>query len=76
MAISGVGLHSFASGFCSCLIHQAQLPNKLGNYNVKKSKIKGQNEEGFYILICHFDLLCLIFDIVYLLPLEKGRCYN
>jgi len=36
----------FASGFCSCLIHQAQLPNKLGNYNVKKSKIKGQKERA------------------------------
>ena len=31
----GVGLCSLASGFCSCLIHQAQLPNKLGNYSFK-----------------------------------------
>jgi len=30
----------------------------------QKSKIKDQNEEGFYILICHFDFLSLIFDIV------------
>ncbi len=29
-----------------------------------KSKVKGQNDGGFYILICHFDLLCLIFNIV------------
>jgi len=29
-----------------------------------KSKVKDQNEEGFYILICHFDFLCLIFNIV------------
>ena len=29
-----------------------------------KSKVKEQNEEGFYSLICHFDFLCLIFDIV------------
>jgi hypothetical protein len=29
-----------------------------------KSKLKNQNEEGFYILICHFDFLCLIFNIV------------
>jgi len=28
------------------------------------SKIKGQNEEGFYILICHFDFLSLIFDFL------------
>jgi len=51
----------FASRFCSCLIHQAQLPNKLGNYlkikgqnekarESQKSKIKGQNEEDFYLL--------------------------
>jgi hypothetical protein len=25
---------------------------------------QSQNEEGFYSLICHFDFLCLIFDIV------------
>jgi len=37
---------NLASGFCICLIHQAQLPNKLGNYNVKKSKIKGQNDRA------------------------------
>jgi len=36
VAISvGMGLRSLASGFCSCLIHQAQLPNKLGNYSFK-----------------------------------------
>ena len=23
-----------------------------------------QDEEGFYILICHFDFLCLVFNIV------------
>ena len=32
--------------------------------NPKKAKLKNQNEEGFYILICHFDFLSLIFDIV------------
>ena len=39
----------------------------LGKQN---SKIKGQREEGFYILICHFDFLCLIFNKGgrYLLP--------
>jgi len=26
--------------------------------------LKSQDEEGFYILICHFDFLCLIFDIL------------
>ena len=26
---------SSPSGFCSCLIHQAQLPHKLGNYSFK-----------------------------------------
>jgi len=31
----------------------------------QNSKIKVQNEEDFYILICHFDFLCLIFDIVH-----------
>jgi len=31
----GVSASCFASGFCSCLIHQAQLPNKLGNYIFK-----------------------------------------
>jgi len=30
-----------------------------------KSEVKDQNEEGFYILVCHFDFLCLIFDIVW-----------
>jgi len=30
----------------------------------QNSKIKGQNEEGFYILICHFDFLYLIFAFV------------
>jgi len=36
----------------------------------QNSKIKGQSEEGFYILICHFDFLCLIFNKGgrYLLP--------
>jgi len=33
-------LRSFASGFCSCLIHQAQLPNKLGNYIFKLAMTK------------------------------------
>jgi len=37
---------SLRPGFCSCLIHQAQLPNKLGNYNVKKSKIKGSQQSA------------------------------
>jgi len=42
---------------------------KSKNQNAKrqsknKSKVKEQNEEGFYSLICHFDFLCLIFDIV------------
>ena len=30
------GLFRRHSGFCSCLIHQAQLPNKLGNYIFKR----------------------------------------
>jgi hypothetical protein len=30
----------------------------------QKSEIKDQNEEGFYILIYHFDFLCLSFDIL------------
>jgi len=30
----------------------------------QKSKVKDQNEEGFYILVCHFDFLCLTFNIV------------
>jgi len=25
--------------FCSCLIYQAQLPNKLGNYTLKQSRL-------------------------------------
>jgi len=33
--LRGVSASCFASGFCSCLIHQAQLPNKLGNYIFK-----------------------------------------
>jgi len=33
--LRGVSASYFASGFCSCLIHQAQLPNKLGNYIFK-----------------------------------------
>jgi len=69
----GVSLQSFASGFCSCLIHQAQLPNKLGNYSVKNSKIKGQHEEDFCIFICHFDFLSLIFAFprIYTLRVRK-----
>jgi hypothetical protein len=35
----------FGTGFCSCLIHQAQLPNKLGNYIDENSKVKRQNNE-------------------------------
>jgi len=31
----GVSVSCFASRFCSCLVHQAQLPNKLGNYTFK-----------------------------------------
>ena len=31
----GVSASCFASELCSCLIHQAQLPNKLGNYIFK-----------------------------------------
>jgi len=30
----------------------------------QKSEIKEQNEEGFYILIYHFDFLYLSIDIV------------
>jgi len=30
----------------------------------RKVKRKNQNEEGFCILICHFDFLYLIFNIV------------
>jgi hypothetical protein len=33
--LRGVSASCFASGFCSCLIHQAQLPNKLGNHIFK-----------------------------------------
>jgi len=33
--LRGVSASCFASKFCSCLIHQAQLPNKLGNYIFK-----------------------------------------
>jgi hypothetical protein len=33
--LRGVSASYFASGFCSCLIYQAQLPNKLGNYIFK-----------------------------------------
>jgi len=32
--------------------------------NERKIKIKQpQDEEGFYVLICHFDFLCLLFGI-------------
>jgi hypothetical protein len=37
--LRGVSASCFASGFCSCLIHQAQLPNKLGNYIFKLSLV-------------------------------------
>jgi len=35
-----------------------------------------QDEEGFYILICHFDFLCLVFDIVRNLELQPGDCFG
>jgi len=45
--------------------------------NERKIKIKQpQDEEGFYLLICHFDFLCLIFDIVRNLELQLGDCFG
>jgi hypothetical protein len=41
----------------------------------QNSKVKDQDEEGFYLLICHFDFLCLIFDIVRNLELQPGDCF-
>jgi len=60
MTIRGViasPLMSLPALSCHCE-RSAAIPGK------QKSKVKDQNEEGFYILVCHFDFLCLIFNIV------------
>jgi len=36
----------------------------------ENSKVEDQSEEAFYILICHFDFLCLIFELVRDFPAE------
>jgi len=38
--LQGASASCFASRFCSCLIHQAQLPNKLGNYIFKRGLLR------------------------------------
>ena len=41
-------------GFCSCLIHQAQLPNKLGNYIAAKSPFRKGGLRGICLAIPNF----------------------
>jgi hypothetical protein len=52
--LRGVSASCFASGFCSCLIHQAQLPNKLGNYIFKLRLIT--TEKGVVIASPYLSL--------------------